>query len=71
MEIYAYSYKFSCMLVLLKNCRSLSVMLWEILAHGRKPYSNMKDEDVLQRVISTGHIKLPPPSSDIPLHDRW
>lgn len=53
------------------NVWSFSVMLWEILAHGRKPYSNMKDEEVLQRVVSSGHVKLPPPSSDIPLHDRW
>ncbi|XP_045213080.2 uncharacterized protein LOC123563954 isoform X2 [Mercenaria mercenaria] len=53
------------------NVWSLSVLLWEIVCVGRRPYINLRDEDVLQKVIREGTAKLPPPGSDIPLHDRW
>lgn len=54
-----------------KNFRSLSILLWEILTQGRKPYNNLRDEDVLHKVIRDGSTKLPPPDSAIELGDRW
>ncbi|XP_052769468.1 serine/threonine-protein kinase LMTK1-like isoform X2 [Mya arenaria] len=53
------------------NVWSLSILLWEILSMGRKPYSWLLDEDVLLKVVKEGSVKLPPPNTDIPLHDRW
>ncbi|KAH3872056.1 hypothetical protein DPMN_035269 [Dreissena polymorpha] len=53
------------------NVWSLSVLLWEILTLGRKPYNSLRDEDVLQKVVREGSIKLLPPDTHVPLHDRW
>ncbi|WAQ97469.1 LMTK1-like protein, partial [Mya arenaria] len=38
------------------NVWSLSILLWEILSMGRKPYSWLLDEDVLLKVVKEGSV---------------
>ncbi|KAL3877897.1 hypothetical protein ACJMK2_035540 [Sinanodonta woodiana] len=53
------------------NVWSFGVTLWEILEFSQKPFHSLKDEEVLQRVISSSQDRLPPPATAIPLKDRW
>ncbi|KAK3592670.1 hypothetical protein CHS0354_015972 [Potamilus streckersoni] len=53
------------------NVWSFGVTLWEILEFSQKPFHYLKDEEVLQRVLSAHQDRLPPPATAIPLKDRW
>ncbi|CAG7719999.1 unnamed protein product [Allacma fusca] len=44
------------------NVWSLGVVIWEICEMGKLPYSNLSDEEVLERVISDKNLGLPMPS---------
>ncbi|XP_076314906.1 uncharacterized protein LOC143227335 [Tachypleus tridentatus] len=45
------------------NIWSFGVLLWETLEFGRQPYTNMTDDEVIQKVISQQTIQLEKPES--------
>ena len=52
------------------NMWTMGVVIWEILSMGELPYSELEDEDVLDRVVCRRNCRLPLPSLSCLHRDR-
>ncbi|XP_059509642.1 serine/threonine-protein kinase LMTK1 isoform X3 [Stegostoma tigrinum] len=55
----------------ISNIWSLGITLWELFEFGNQPYHQCSDKEVLTYAIKEQQLKLPKPSLNLPLSDRW
>lgn len=52
------------------ECRSFGIALWEVFTFGDIPYGGLSNENVLQRVVKDGTVRLSEPDLPVANVDR-